>query len=64
MQTFGATQSASPVQFVRHAPFEPHTYGAHETGSPIRQVPAPLQVRAGVAIEPVHVAVAQVVAPE
>jgi hypothetical protein len=60
----GATQSASPPQLVRQAPPPPHRYGAHETGSAIRQVPAPLQVRAGVAVDSLHAAGAQVVAPE
>jgi hypothetical protein len=63
VQTLGATQSASVAQVVRHALAVPHRYGAHDTGSAIRQVPAPLQVRAGVAIEPVHIAGAHVVAP-
>jgi hypothetical protein len=64
MQTLGATQSASAVQLVRHAPSPPHEYGAHETGSAVRQTPAPLQVRAGVAVDPVHAPAAQAVAPE
>ena len=64
VQTLGARQSASLAQLVRHAPAVPHRYGAHETGSAIRQVPAPLQVRVGVAVEPVHVAAAHIVAPE
>jgi hypothetical protein len=64
MQTLGARQSASLAQPVRHAPAVPHEYGAHGTGTASRQVPAPLHVRAGVAIDPLHAAAAQTVAPE
>jgi len=49
---------------VRHALAAPHRYGAHDTGSTIKQVPPPLQVRAAVAVDPVQVAAAHVVAPE
>ena len=48
-QTLGARQSASLAQLVRQAPPPPHWYGAHDTGNAIRQTPAPLQVRAGIA---------------
>ena len=63
VQTLGARQSASVVQLVRQAPLAPHAYGLHDTGSPIRHTPAPLQVRVGVAIAPVHTAGAHTVAP-
>ena len=64
MQTLGARQSASVAQVVRQAPpAAPQAYGLHETGNPIRQTPAPLQVRDGVAIAPVQAAGAHTVAP-
>ena len=64
VQTLGARQSASLAQLVRHAPAVPHRYGAHGTGNAIRQMPAPLHVRVGVAVEPLHIAAAHIVAPE
>lgn len=63
-QTLGARQSASPLQLVRHASLVPQTYGSQDVGSAMRHVPAPLQVRAGAAVDPVQVAGAQVEAPE
>jgi hypothetical protein len=47
LQTLGARQSASDAQLVLQAPVA-HAYGLHEVESTTRQVPAPLQVRAGV----------------
>jgi hypothetical protein len=48
------------VHVVRQAPV-PQTYGVQLADVAARQVPVPLQVRAGVTVEPVHVAATQVV---
>lgn len=61
LQTFGDTQSALLVQVDLQAPFEPHCHGSHIVGVTVLQVPAPSQVRAGVRVDPVHVAAAQLV---
>jgi len=59
-QMLGATQSPSTVHDVRQAPV-PQLYAPHEIGAVVWQVPVPLHVRAGVTVEPVHVAATQVV---
>jgi hypothetical protein len=43
--TLGETQSVSPVQVVRQAPFGPQLKGAQATVVAAWQTPAPLQVR-------------------
>ena len=59
-QMLGAVQSPSAVHVVRHIPV-PQTYGAQLDAATVWQVPAPLQVRAGVNVDPVHAAATQVV---
>src|SRR4051794_2654477 len=53
-------QSPSPAQVVRQAPAPPQRYSPQLIGVCL-QAPAPLQVPAGVNVDPVHVAVPQVV---
>ena len=60
MQTLGVTQSASAVHDIRHAPV-PHWYAPHVDVVAAWQVPIPLQVRADVSVDPVHVAAAHCV---
>jgi hypothetical protein len=60
LQVNGATQSVSAVQVVLQAPL-PQTYGSHADVVTVWQVPVPLHVRAGVSVEPVQEAGAQVV---
>ena len=60
VQTLGATQSVSVVHAMLQA-FVPHTYTPHDCAVVIWQVPVPLQVRAGVNVEPVQLALAQAV---
>jgi hypothetical protein len=60
LQVNGAAQSVSAVQVVLHA-LVPQTYGLHEEVVTVWQVPVPLQVRAGVSVEPVQLAATQVV---
>jgi len=60
MQTFGATQSAFAVQVVRHVPPVPHMYAPQDVFVTVWQVPVPLQVRAGVNVEPVQLGATQV----
>jgi hypothetical protein len=57
LQTLGDAQSALVVQVVRQAPV-PHAKGAQLEEVTVWQVPVPLHVRAGVTVEPVHVAAA------
>ena len=57
-QTFGATQSASPVQEILQA-LVPQEYAPHDWVVVGWQVPVPLQVRAGVKVEPVQLAATQ-----
>jgi hypothetical protein len=52
MQTFGATQSAFDVQVVRHMPPVPHMNAPHDMVVTVWQAPVPLQVRAGVHVDP------------
>ena len=53
MQTkLGARQSAFVVHVVLHAPV-PHMYGEQDEDAGVLQVPPPLQVAAGVSVEPV-----------
>ena len=56
----GDRQSAFVVQVVLHA-VVPHTNGEQFAVDTVWQVPVPLQVRAGVAVDPVQVAATQVV---
>ena len=57
LQMLGATQSASAVQVARHAvPAASHLYFPHEPGAAAAQAPAPSHSRAGVKVEPLHVA--------
>jgi hypothetical protein len=60
-QLLGLVQSAFDVHAVRQAALAPHTYGSHDDADVVWQVPVPLQVRAGVNVDPVHMAPAQVV---
>jgi hypothetical protein len=55
LQVKGATQSVSAVQAVLHA-LVPHTKGSHIDVVTVWQVPVPLQVRAGVSVDPVQLA--------
>jgi hypothetical protein len=61
LQLFGDVQSVLDEQLVRQALLVPHWYGSHADGVDVRQVPVPLHVRAGVKLEPVQRAAAQVV---
>lgn len=61
VQTLGATQLASVVQVTRQAPEPPQTYAPQFVAVDVPQVPAPLQVRAGVKLVPLQVDAAQVV---
>jgi hypothetical protein len=60
MQVNGATQSASTVQVALQA-FVPQAYGSHIEVVAAWQVPVPLQDRDDVSVDPVQLAVAQVV---
>ena len=60
-QLFGLVQSPDDVHDERQAAPAPHTYGSHDDADVVWQVPVPLQVRAGVNVDPVQVAAAQVV---
>ena len=60
LQTSGDTQSVSSAQVVLHA-VAPQMYGSQAVVVTAWQVPVPLQVRAGVAVEPEQVAAAQTV---
>ena len=57
MQTLGETQSVSAVQDVLQAPV-PQVNGSQADDVAARQVPVPLQVRAGVNVDPLQVAAA------
>jgi hypothetical protein len=59
-QTLGAVQSASAVQDVLQR-LLPHAYAPHDDVVVVWQVPVPLQVRAGVNVDPVQLAATQVV---
>jgi hypothetical protein len=56
----GALQSPDVEHVVRHAPPDPHVYGSQVDGVAARQLPLPLQLRAGVKATPTHVAGAHV----
>ena len=56
----GERQSALLLQVVLQAPV-PQTYGSQAEVVTVWQVPVPLQVRAGVSVEPVQLAATQVV---
>jgi hypothetical protein len=60
LQVNGETQSVSAVQVVLHAPV-PQTNGSQAEVDTVWQVPVPLQVRAGVSVEPVQLAATQLV---
>jgi hypothetical protein len=51
-QVAGAVQSPFAAQVVLHAPLEPHPHGSHSVEVTVLQLPAPSQVRAGVATSP------------
>jgi hypothetical protein len=53
--TLGARQSPSTVHVTRHA-LPLHTYGSQDEDVAVRQVPIPLQVRAGVNVDALQVA--------
>jgi hypothetical protein len=53
-------QSAFETHVVAHA-VAPHMYAPHDASLTVWQTPAPLQVRAGVCVEPVHDSPTQVV---
>jgi hypothetical protein len=59
-QMFGDTQSASAVHVALQAPV-PHTNGSHIDVVAAWQAPVPSHVRADVSVEPVQLAVAQLV---
>jgi hypothetical protein len=59
VQALPSAQSASVAQLVRQ-PFVSHAYGAHVPDGGDPQDPIPLQVAAGVKVEPAHEAVWQV----
>ena len=61
MQTFGETQSAFVVHVVRQVPPVPQVYAPQDVFVTVWQVPVPLQVRAGVSVEPVQLDATQVV---
>jgi hypothetical protein len=54
-QVLGELQSVEVVHDVRQAPPVPQTYGSQVVGVPARQLPAPLQLRAGVNATPTQV---------
>ena len=56
MQAAGAVQSVFTAHVVLHAPFGPHAQGSHRVDVTVLQLPAPSQVRAGVATSPAQVA--------
>ena len=60
LQVNGETQSVSAVQVVLHAPV-PHAYGSQAEVVTVWHVPVPLQLRAGVNVDPVQLAATQVV---
>ena len=60
MQTFGDTQSAFVVQVVRQVPIVPQVYAPQDVLDTVWQVPVPLQLRAGVNVEPVQLGATQV----
>ena len=49
-------QSVFAAQVVLHAPLGPHAHGSHSVEVTVLQLPAPSQVRAGVATSPAQVA--------
>jgi len=49
------------VHVVRHNPFVPQVYAPHDAFVTVWQVPVPLQVRAGVSVEPVQLDATHVV---
>jgi hypothetical protein len=51
-----AAQSPSAVQLVRQLPPDAQVYAPHDDGTTIRQVPPPLQVRAGIDVPPLQLA--------
>jgi hypothetical protein len=59
-QTLGVTQSASTEHDVLHTP-DPHAYVPHDDAVVDWQVPVPLQVRAGVNVDPVQLPATQIV---
>ena len=62
MQTLPAPQSAAAVQLVRQAsPDAAQVYAPHDAGTTMRQVPAPLHVRAGIAVAALQAAPAHTV---
>jgi hypothetical protein len=54
LHEFGAVQSASVVQVMRHLPSEAQTYGSHGWPEVGVQVPPPLHRHASVIVDPVH----------
>jgi hypothetical protein len=61
MHAVPGAQSLGPEQLVRHASVEAQVYAPHDAGTTIRQVPPPLQVRAGIDVPPLQAAPAQTV---
>jgi hypothetical protein len=61
LHTLGETQSLLAVQVDLQAPFEPHIQGSQGEVVTVLQVPAPSQLRAGVSVDPVQEAAAQLV---
>jgi hypothetical protein len=61
MQVKPGAQSPGAEQLVRHASLEAQVYAPHDAGTTIRQVPPPLQVRAGIVASPPQLAFAQTV---
>ena len=60
MQTLGETQSVSAVHDVLQAPV-PQVNGSQADDVAARQVPVPMQVRAGVSVDPLQLAAAHAV---
>jgi len=54
------SQSAFVVQVVRQVPIVPQVYAPQDVLDTVWQVPVPLQVRAGVNVEPVQLGATQV----
>ena len=61
MQTFPGAQSALVEQLVRQDDADAQVYAPHDAGTTIKQVPPPLQVRAGIDVASLQLAAAHIV---
>ena len=61
MQTFPGAQSPLVEQLVRHDDADAQVYAPHDAGTTIKQVPPPLQVRAGIDVASLQLAAAHIV---